>query len=302
MAVSKVQVTLNGTTYTLAFNAGTGKYEGQLTAPGKSSYSLSGKYYPVTVKATDSAGNSTTVGVSDAALGASLQLKVRETVKPVIAITAPTESQKLTNNKPTVSWTVTDDDSGVNAATIGITIDSGSKITGGITKTAVTGGYQCSYAISTALADGSHTIKIDGSDNDGNAATQRTVNFVVDTVPPVLSVTSPANNLITNQTAVTVAGNTNDATSSPVALTVKLNSETAQSVTVGSSGAFSKALTLAAGENTITIVARDGAGKTSTITRKVTLDTSAPVIGAVTLSPNPVSTGEVLTISVTVTD
>ncbi|MFQ7033454.1 MAG: Ig-like domain-containing protein [Clostridium sp.] len=94
-----------------------------------------------------------------------------------------------------MKWKVTDADSGVNPATIGITIDSGSKVTGdSITKTAVTGGYECTYTPTTALADGSHTIKIDASDFDGNAATQKTVTFKIDTVPPTLSITAPAIN------------------------------------------------------------------------------------------------------------
>lgn len=303
MAVKTVQAIINGVTTTLTLNSATGKYEATVTAPSKSSYTKEGHYYPVTVKATDDAGNTTTVDAADATLGSSLQLVVKEKVAPVITVTAPTASQMLTNNKPAVTWNVTDDDSGVNPDTIGITIDSGTKITGdAITKTAVTGGYQCSYTPTAALADGSHTVKFDASDNDGNAATQKSVSFTVDTVPPTLSITAPANGLVTNQSACTVSGTTNDATSSPVTVTLKLNSGTAAAVAVGTDGSFSKALTLAAGVNTITVVATDSAGKSTTVTRTVTLDTGAPVIHSVTLTPNPVDAGQTYIISVEVTD
>lgn len=302
MSVKTVQAIINGVTTTLTLNSATGKYEATITAPSKSSYTKEGHYYPVTVKATDDAGNTTTVDATDATLGESLRLQVKEKVAPVIAVTAPTASQMLTNNKPTITWKVTDDDSGVNSDTIGITIDSGSKITSGITKTAITGGYECSYTPGTALADGSHTIKFDASDNDGNAATQKSVTFKVDTVPPTLSVTAPANGLVTNKAACNVTGTTNDVTSSPVTLTIKLNNGTAEAVTVNEDGSFSKALTLAAGVNTITVVARDAAGKTTTVTRSVTLDTGAPVIHSVTLTPNPVDAGKTYIISVEVTD
>lgn len=302
MSVKTVQAIINGVTTTLTLNSATGKYEATITAPSKSSYTKEGHYYPVTVKATDDAGNTTTVDATDATLGESLRLQVKEKVAPVIAVTAPTASQMLTNNKPTITWKVTDDDSGVNADTIGITIDSGSKITSGITKTAITGGYECSYTPGTALADGSHTIKFDASDNDGNAATQKSVTFKVDTVPPTLSVTAPANGLVTNKAACNVTGTTNDVTSSPVTLTIKLNNGTAEAVTVNDDGSFSKALTLAAGVNTITVIARDAAGKTTTVTRSVTLDTGAPVIHSVTLTPNPVDAGKTYIISVEVTD
>lgn len=302
MAVKTVQAVINGTTYTLTLNSSTGKYEATITAPSKSSYTQDGHYYPVQVKATDEAGNSVTVDATHATLGESLQLKVKEKVAPVITITSPTAGSYLANNKPTFSWKVTDDDSGVNPDTIGITIDSGSKITSGITKTAITGGYQCSYTPSTALSDGSHTVKFDASDNDGNAASQKSVTFKVDTVPPTLSVTAPVDGLVTNKSACTVTGTTNDATSSPVTLTIKLNSGTAESVTVNTDGTFSKALTLTSGTNTITIVAKDAAGKTTTITRTVVLDTAAPVIQSVTITPNPVDAGATFIISVEVTD
>lgn len=216
---------------------------------------------------------------------------------------SPTAGSFSTNSKPTITWKVTNADSGVNPATIGITLDSGTKVTGdAITKTAITGGYQCTYTPTTALSDGSHTIKLDASDYDGNAAATSSTTFKVDTVPPTLTLSSPADKLITNKSACTVKGTTNDATSSPVKVTVKLNSGTAEAVTVGSDGSFSKDLTLANGTNTITVVATDSAGKSTTVTRTVTLDTAAPVIKSVTLTPNPVDCGKTFVISVEVTD
>lgn len=303
MAVKTVQAIVNGVTLTLTYNSTTGRYEATGTAPSTSSYNNNdGHYFPVTVKATDQAGNLTTKDDSDATLGSSLRLRVKEKVAPVIVITYPTASALIINNKPVIRWKVTDNDSGVNPGTIGITIDNGSKVTSGITKTAISGGYECTYTPTTALADGSHTIKFDASDNDGNAATQKSVTFKVDTVPPTLSITAPANNLVTNKAACTVTGTTNDVTSSPVSVTVKLNSGAAQDVTVNADGSFSKALTLANGENTITIVATDSAGKSTTVVRKVTLDTAAPVIRSVTITPNPVDAGRTYVISVEVTD
>lgn len=304
MSVKTVQAIINGVTTTLTYNSSTGKYEAAITAPSTSSYNNNdGHYYPVTVKAEDDAGNVTTIDDTDSSLGSSLRLQVKEKVAPVIAITAPTASALIANNKPTIRFTVTDDDSGVNPNTIGVTIDSGSKVTGNtITKTAIEGGYQCTYTPATALSDGNHTIKVDASDNDGNAATQKSVTFTVDTVPPTLSVTEPTEGMVTNNSSVTVKGTTNDATSSPVKVTIRLNSGAAEEVAVNSDGSFSKALTLALGINTITVVATDSAGKATTITRTVTLDTGAPVIHSVTLTPNPVDAGKTYIISVEVTD
>ena len=301
MAVKAVQVVINGQTHTLTYNAKTKKYEATITAPSTSSYNQNGHYYNVKVKATDEAGNSVTKDATDTTLGSSLQLKVKEKVAPVISITAPSSSAKLTNNKPVINWTVTDADSGVNPSTIKLIIDS-QTITTGITKTQSGKNYTCSYTPTTALSDGTHTIKVSASDYDDNVATQKSVTFTVDTVPPELSVSAPVDNLVTNQSSLVVKGTTNDVTSSPVTLTIKLNGGTEQTVEVGSDGSFTKTLTLVTGENTIVITAKDGAGKTSTVTKKVVLDQTAPVIQSVTISPNPVNAGATYTISVEVTD
>lgn len=303
MAISKVQAIIKGTTYNLALNSSSGYYEADITAPTETSYNNnSGHYFPVTVKATDSAGNVTQVTDSDATFGSALKLKVKEKAAPVITITSPTESEVTTNSKPTVKWTVTDSGSGVASGSISITLDSGSAVTSGITKTAITNGYSCSYTIPSALSDGTHTVKVKAKDNDGNSATQRSVSFVVDVAPPVLSVSSPTNNLVTATKTVTVAGKTNDSTSGIKKVTVKLNAGSETKVTVDSNGNFSTSITLVEGANTIVITSYDSGGLKTSVTRIVTLDTQAPTIEEISITPNPVSTGGLLAVSVKVTD
>lgn len=302
MAVKTVQAVINGQTYNLTRNSGTGKYEATITAPNKSSYGQANHYYDVTIKATDDAGNVTTKNSSDATLGNSLKLYVKEKVAPTQTITYPTSSALITNNKPAITWEVKDSDSGINPDSIGITINSGTKITSGITKTPITGGYRCSYTPASPLNEGSNVIKVDCADNDGNAATQVSVTFKVDTVPPTLNITSPAQGLITNESTVTVKGTTNDATSSPVLVVIKVNEGEDISVTVGSDGSFTKDITLVEGNNTIKVIATDSAKKQTTVMRTVELDTKPPVFGAVTLTPNPVDSGKTFVISVEVTD
>lgn len=302
MAIQTVKATINGQEYDLTYSSGTGKWTATITAPNKSSYNQPNHFYDVTLKATDDAGNAVTKDSSDSVLGDSLKLYVKEKVAPTQSIIYPTANALITNNKPTITWEVRDDDSGVDPDTIKLTIDSNESITEGITKTPVSGGYDCSYTPSTTLADGQHTIKIDSADNDGNASIQTSISFKIDTVAPTLNVTSPIENFITNQSQITVEGTTNDATSSPVTVTIKLNSGNAETVSVQSNGAFSKALTLTEGENTITVVATDGAGKSTTVTRHVTLDTGGPVFKSVTITPNPVDGGQTFIIEVEVED
>ena len=297
MSVKTVQAVVNGQSITLTYNSTSGKWEATTTAPAKSSYTLAGHYYPVTVKATDEAGNTTTKGATDSTLGSSLQLKVKEKVAPVITITSPTAGQYLANSTPAITWKITDDDSGVNPSTIALKVDNVAVDASKITKTAVTGGYTCSYTPATALTDGEHTIIATASDYDGNAATQKSVTFTVDTIPPTLSISAPVAGLVTNKSTVTVTGTTDDATSKPVTVTVN-----GTAVTVGTGGSFSKDVTLTEGSNTITIIEKDKAGKTTTVTRTVTLDTKAPVIKSVTMTPNPVDAGKTYIIAVEVSD
>lgn len=95
MSVKQVQAIVNGQTYTLTYNSNTGKYETTVTAPSRSSYSQSGHYYGITIKATDDAGNVTTKDATDSAIGSSLRLTVKEKVAPVITVTNPTHPQHL---------------------------------------------------------------------------------------------------------------------------------------------------------------------------------------------------------------
>lgn len=297
MAIQSVKATINGQEYDLNYDSGTGKWKATITAPSKSSYNQPNHYYDVTLKATDDAGNTTTKNSADSLLGDNLKLYVKEKVAPTQTITYPTSNALITSNKPEIEWQVRDSDSGVDPDTIKLTIDSNSPITTGIIKTPVSGGYNCSYTPTTTLSDGQHTVKVDAADHDGNASIQTSVTFKIDTVAPTLNVTSPTDNFVTNQASITVEGTTNDATSSPV--TVTINDEP---VTVQSNGSFSKQITLSEGENTITVIATDGAGKSTTVVRHVTLDTGGPVFNSVTITPNPVDGGQTFIIEVEVED
>lgn len=286
--VTEVWSIINGTRINHTQGSGN-QWVGTGTAPLKSSYSQPNHVYQVTTYAKDDAGNTDSYEST---------LRVVEKVAPTITPSSPTTGSTITNNKPTITWEVKDDDSGVNTASIGITIDSGSKITGdGIQKQTITGGYKCTYTPPEALSDGNHTIKFDAADNDGNAASQKSITIKVDTVPPTLTVNSPTEGMVTNNATLVVSGVTNDATSSPV--TLKVNN---QPVEVQENGQWSTTITLSEGENTITIVATDSAGKTSTVTRHVTLDTGAPVIESAVIAPNPADSGEAITITAIVTD
>lgn len=299
MAIKTVKATINGQTYDLTLNSASGKREATITAPGKTSYNLAGGYYNVSVEATNEAG---TKGSADASTVDGLKLVVKETVAPVITIVSPTSGAYVANSKQPVVFNITDETggSGVDISTLVVKQDGTAVAAANITHTAITNGYSVTYTPSAALSDGSHTVTINCKDHDGNAATEKSTTYTVDTVPPTLNVTSPADGLITAASSVTVAGTTNDATSSPVVITISLNGTDQGTIPVGTGGTFSKVVTLKEGSNTIIVKAKDAAGKESSVIRTVTLDTSVPKIKAATITPNPVDTGKTMVISVTI--
>lgn len=299
MAIKTVKATINGQTYDLTLNSASGKWEATITAPGKTSYNLAGGYYNVSVEATNEAG---TKGSADASTVDGLKLVVKETVAPVITIVSPTAGAYVANSKQPVVFNITDETggSGVDISTLVVKQDGTAVAAANITHTAISNGYSVTYTPSAALSDGSHTVTINCKDHDGNAAEEKSTTYTVDTVPPTLNVTSPADGLITAASSVTVAGTTNDATSSPVVITISLNGTDQGTIPVGTGGTFSKVVTLKEGSNTIIVKAKDAAGKESSVTRTVTLDTSVPKIKAATITPNPVDTGKTMVISVTI--
>lgn len=288
MAIKTVTVTINGNTYTLTNTSGN-TWSATLTAPGATSWNKENHEYPVTITATNTAGTT----VTDSTYG----VRVKETVAPVITISSPTGGARVTNNKQPVVFTVVDEagGSGVNISALVVKQDGATVPASAIKTTAITNGYSVTYTPANALSDGAHTVTITGSDNDGNTAAAKSTSYTIDTVPPALNITSPANNSITNAASCVVAGTTNDATSSPVTLTVN-----GTVVTVNANGSFSTTITLSEGLNTINIVAKDSAGKTTTVTRTVTLDTSKPAILNITITPNPADTGASMVLTVTV--
>lgn len=301
MAISQVRAQVNGTWHTLTYNSSTQKYEATITAPGATSFNQSGGYYNVKVEATNTAG---TVGTADGSSITELRLVVKERVAPVIAILSPSPGAYVSNSKQPVVFTVVDEagGSGINLSSLVVKLDGTAVASNTIATTAITNGYSVIHTPASAVGDGKHTVTVDVKDNDGNAASQKTTTFTIDTVPPTLNLTSPADGVITATATINVSGTTNDSASSPVIIKIKLNGADRGSVTVGTNGSFSKTITLATGSNTIEVTATDAAGQVSSVTRTVTLDTSMPKVVSATINPNPVDAGATMIISVEISE
>lgn len=305
MAVKQVRVQINGTWTTLTYNSTTQKYEATIAAPPVTSFGQSGGYYPVTVEASDLAGNVTTKTHTDATLGSSLRLRVKEITKPTIVITAPSAGSFLTNGNVSIKAQLRDETngSGIAIGTLKLNLDGTiyTNTSPGMVVTQVSGGYDITFT--KTLTDGAYDANISVSDNDGNAAVVKYTNFIVDTVPPTLTITQPVNaTTYTNKSPINFRGKTTDTTSGNVVVAIINGDDLYKGIHPDQDGNFNEDIALRAGTNTIVVKATDAAGKYSEVTRTVILDTVAPTITAVTITPNPVNTGTSFTISIDASD
>ena len=176
-----------------------------------------------------------------------------DTTKPTLSVTSPADGLLTRDSIVTVAGTVSDQSS------VSVTIN-------GVPVTVTNGSFQGSVS----LQEGTNVITIKAIDASNNT-TIIVRNVVRDSTPPSLTISTPSNGLITNQTSVTVSGTATDVH----AVTISVNGT---AISVGQNGSWTTSITLKQGVNTITIVATDAAGNTTTVSRTVTADWTPPAI------------------------
>lgn len=182
-----------------------------------------------------------------------------DTTPPVLTLSTPTTGTTVFTPSVTVSGLLTDTLSGADRATCN---GAPALITGGALSCVVT------------LTGGQNTVEATALDRAGNPASA-SLDYTYNIVP-ILTIQQPANLAYTSITPTTISGTVDDP-----AATVIINSIEAAVV----NGAFSAALPLAEGPNTITATARSANGAVGTATLTVTLDTTPPHV-TVTSPPN----------------
>lgn len=283
--------------YNASYNSGTQKWSVDIPSGSESSYSEDNHTYPIELHAFDAAGNETIMYATDPTYGDQLNIRVLEKTKPTATIISPTQGSVLGSATQDIKMELQDaGGSGLNMASVIFKVNN-AQVTQGVSWTDQGGKKVCTYH-ATNLSDGSNSVSLQVTDNDGNVSDVATVSFVISTSAPTLNVTSPKDNLLTNSNKVTVAGTAAAGSDAVTLASVKVNGT---SVPI-SQGAFSIEVTLTEGENTITIVAEDSIGKTTTVTRHVTVDTKAPVISDVEAEATTVDANSTIHLTFKVVD
>lgn len=297
--ITQAFVMYNGQKLVATYDEGTRLWTAEGNAGSSSSWSRPNHVFTAEIHAVDAAGNEAIMDSTDETYGAQLKFRVLEKTKPTATIVSPTQDSVLGSASQDIVMGLQDaGGSGLNMSSVVFKIN-GSTISEGVTwNDGEDGKKTCTYH-ATGLSDGSNSISLQVTDNDGNVSDEATVTFIISTAAPTLNVSTPTENLITNSGTVTVSGTAAAGSDAVTLAEVTVNGE---AVEVEEDGSFSKEVSLTEGANTITVIAKDNLGKTTTVTRHVTLDTKAPVISEVVAEATTVDANGKIKITFKVTD
>lgn len=302
--VKRAFVKFNGTEHNATWDAESNSWSVDITAPNESSWSQNGADHAfyMEIHAIDDAGNEQKVDQTDEQYGAQLKVRVLEKTAPVATIVSPTPSSVYGESTQVIQLKLKDTGgSGLNMTTVVFKVNGVQVSNSNLSWSAGDDDDQVASYTAESLKDGSNSVELSVTDNDGNKSNAAKVEFIISTQAPTLTVTTPTDNLITNSTTVTVSGEANPGSTYVTLESVTVNGKNVTSFEA-SGGAFTYEFTLSEGENTITIVATDSIGKSTQVVRTVILDTKAPVITDIVVTPNPVDANKVIHVTFKITE
>lgn len=294
--VKQAYVTFNNQKFIASYSEDTDLWTADIIAPSESSWIQPDHVYLAEIHAEDLAGNVVTITSSDESYGDQLKIRVLEKTKPSIVVSKPTQDAVLGDSNQDIEITLSDSGgSGINFSSIVFKINEDI-----ITdyKTINEDPYVKITYTANNLSDGNNTITFTVSDNDGNDKTE-SVSFIVSTSGPLLEVITPTEELITNASPIRVSGVVSTILEDISISKVTINGNV---IMVDEHGNFEYDFALVDGENVILIVAEDSVGKTTSITRRVILDTNAPVITDIHVEPLIVDASGTIRITFRVSD
>lgn len=147
---------------------------------------------------------------------------------PTIVITSPIDDSTIPSPF-TLSFTITDSQTGVNKNSLSYRIDSGSPVSipsSRCTGTCENPGQICTCTVSNiAAAEGSHTITVSGSDTDGNVGSA-SVTFSIGTCSYSISLNPAADNFTDTTRTWSITANDSSSAACPQTINYALESTT----------------------------------------------------------------------------
>jgi RHS repeat-associated protein len=201
----------------------------------------------ILVIATDAATNATTAS----------RTIIQDRDPPVLSVDIPvldSSGSEVTNAQNAVVIVTATDASPVTVTLNGVplTVDANGKYSGSI-----------------PLSEGFNPVAVVVTDAAGNNASSELISIYRDTQPPVVDVESPVEGAHFDTEPVVVSGTITDANTDKNSFSVSVNGVSVTPV-FGTPWTFSTSVHLATGSNAISIVVREQAGNTTTLTRTVT--------------------------------
>jgi Bacterial Ig-like domain/Metallo-peptidase family M12B Reprolysin-like/IPT/TIG domain len=195
---STLKVFVNGADATSLFSVGASSATGHLSG----AFSLPDGQNTIIAQVANFAGT----------LGTATSTFIIDTTPPTLAFQAP--PARTNSNTPTVTLSYSDSGSGVNPFSLTVAVD-GVDVSALIAPgaSAATGVLQ----LTPPLSDGTHLLSSTITDRAGNKSQPATLSFVVDTIPPVVSFTVPANNSFLNNPTPSIILQYSDGTGTGVA-------------------------------------------------------------------------------------
>lgn len=299
-AIKEAYIMFNNQKVVAQYDKDTNTWSATTNAPANSSWSQPDHVHKVEIHAVDAANNEATMTSADPTYGDQLKIRVLEKSKPTATIVSPTQGSVLGASEQDIVLEMSDaGGSGLNETTVVFTVN-GESHAAELSFTNHESKRRATYH-ATGLNDGQNTITFRVTDNDGNVSELATTTFVVSTTAPSLTVDTPTEGLITNSNKLTVAGSTTPGSDAVTIADVKVNNASVK-LSGDRTKTFSHEVTLTEGRNTITVVSTDSIGKSTTVTRNVTLDIKAPIITDVVAEATTVNSGGMIKITFKVTD
>ena len=186
--ITQAYAKYKGQQYNASYSSETQEWSVDIPSGSESSYGEANHTYPIELHAFDAAGNETIMYATDPTYGDQLNIRVLEKTKPTATIVSPTQGSVLGSATQDIEMELQDSGgSGLNMASVIFKVNNIQVSEGLSWQDGTDGKKTCTYH-ATNLSDGSNSVSLQVTDNDGNTSDIDTVSFVISTSAPTLNV------------------------------------------------------------------------------------------------------------------